>query len=219
LLKGRIVEVDQDPAFDYLQTRSELDRITHIERAELDSLFEGVGGKRVIGLNLRPFWQKYTGGTNTSTAALETRFLDELAPSLEELHAHHGGAIAFRFFPMNADRFGFSDLSAAYALGNRLAPGLDYRVWESEPGVDAVLAFLRRVHVAVTMRFDAAIFALSQGVPTIGIDYQFGRRGKVASLLEEAGHEKNLVRVDGFSRREFIDRLDLAVATSPARLD
>jgi polysaccharide pyruvyl transferase WcaK-like protein/MoaA/NifB/PqqE/SkfB family radical SAM enzyme len=214
LLRGRKVEVDQDPAFDYLQTRSELNGITKVEQAQLDSLFENVRGKSVVGLNLRPFWQKYTGGTASSAAELESRFLAELAPALEELHSRYCGAIAFRFFPMNADRFGFSDLATAYALGKRLAPGLDYRVWESEPGVDAVLAFLRRVSVVVAMRFHAAIFALSQGLPTIGIDYQFGRLGKVANLFEEAGHREDLLRVDGFSATVLVDRLQVAIGAS-----
>ena len=59
----------------------------------------------------------------------------------------------------------------------------DHKIIACGNGVDAVLALLRGLDAAVTMRFHASVFALSQQVPAIGIDYQVGGIGKVGELF------------------------------------
>jgi polysaccharide pyruvyl transferase WcaK-like protein len=89
-----------------------------------------------------------------------------------------------------------SDLSSAYRLQESVGPGTDYRIWEADPDVDGVLYLLRRVNAALAVRFHACIFAISQGVPTIGVDYYPGDGGKVSELMTDLGH-MNDIRVMG----------------------
>lgn len=213
LLGGRAVATDRDPAFDYLETRQALELITVAEQRSLEEVLAATGGRHVVGLNVRPFWKKYTGGR--SPESLEERFLDELAAALGRLEAEVPGRFAFRFFPMNADRYGFSDLTFGWRLAQRLGSRVDYRVWNAEPGVDAVLAFLRRCAVVVSMRFHGAIFALSQGRPTIGIDYQYGSAGKVATLLEERGQGRQVLRAETFEADDLMALVQRAVGIGP----
>ncbi len=46
------------------------------------------------------------------------------------------------------------------------------------------------------MRFHATIFALSQNVEVLGIDYRIGQRDKVAELLDDAGKGDQCTRID-----------------------
>ena len=52
--------------------------------------------------------------------------------------------------------------------------------------VPLLLHLLRRLDAAVAMRFHAAVFALTQKVPLIGVDY-FTGAGKVSELLADQG--------------------------------
>jgi polysaccharide pyruvyl transferase WcaK-like protein len=61
--------------------------------------------------------------------------------------------------------------------------------------------------VALTMRFHATIFAQSQGVPAIGIDYFPGAGGKVTSLLAESGAADDVTTVAAFSATWLAERL------------
>ena len=65
---------------------------------------------------------------------------------------------------MNAVQFGLSDLKSAYRIGRHMGDDVDYRVWEADASLDAVLALIRRLDIAITMRFHATIFALSQKI-------------------------------------------------------
>ena len=51
-------------------------------------------------------------------------------------------------------------------------------------------------YAAIAMRFHATIFALSQGLRTIGVDYRVGGRDKVAALLGDFGQSENCCRID-----------------------
>jgi polysaccharide pyruvyl transferase WcaK-like protein len=85
---------------------------------------------------------------------------------------------------MKSDQFGFSDLDVAYSIRERLSSQCDFRIWEYEPTINGVITLLRKVDVAICMRFHAAIFALSQDVKTIGLDYSLSGKGKVDALFE-----------------------------------
>jgi polysaccharide pyruvyl transferase WcaK-like protein len=97
---------------------------------------------------------------------------------------------------MNAVQFGLSDLRSAYRLARLLRGDVDFRVWDGDASIDGVVALLRRIDVAITMRFHATIFALSQSRRVIGIDYRVGRRDKVAALLDDAGKQDSHARID-----------------------
>ena len=97
---------------------------------------------------------------------------------------------------MNAIQFGSSDILSAYRLQRILGPGVDFRVWQADASLDGTVALLRRLDVAITMRFHATIFALSQNCKVIGVDYRIGKRDKVAELLDDAGQAENCARID-----------------------
>lgn len=183
----------KDPAFDYLATRTKLDAISMKEQASLDRVFAKPTAARVVAINLRPFWHKYSSASREDVAVTEELFLARFGQGLRAFA--QTAPITYVFFPMNPDQYGFSDLTSAYALREHLA-GVDFRIWEAEPGIDAVLALLRRVNAALTMRYHASIFALSQNVPTVGIDYQLGATGKVGALFAESGKSSALRAAD-----------------------
>ena len=124
--------------------------------------------------------------------AVEEKALVDLGAALRKLGRER--SIAVLFFPMNADQYGFSDLTIAAKLRRQL-DGVEYRVWHAEPGVDAVICFLQRVHVVVAMRFHACIFALSQHRPTLALDYSLRGMGKVGRLMQERGLAHEVVSV------------------------
>ncbi len=186
LLAGAHPEIVCDPAFDYLAGRGALTRLAPREVESLAELLAGSEGRVRVGLNLRPLWRKY-GGSAADAARLEQGLLDRVAEALRILDRSAPAPLSFVCFAMNADQYGFSDLSAAHALAGRVAGDVDLRVWRMEPGVDGVLHLLRLLDAALVMRFHAAIFALSQDLPCVGIDYAASGRGKVAELFEERG--------------------------------
>ena len=79
---------------------------------------------------------------------------------------------------MNAIQFGQCDLLSAYRIRRHLGSDVDFRVWQADASLDGVVSLLRRVEIAITMRFHATIFALSQECKVIGIDYRIGKRDK-----------------------------------------
>ena len=97
---------------------------------------------------------------------------------------------------MNAIQFGSSDLLSAYRIKRLLGSDVDFRVWEADASLDGVIALLRRFDTAITMRFHAAIFALSQECKVVGIDYRIGKRDKIAGLMDDVGQGENCTRID-----------------------
>jgi len=73
---------------------------------------------------------------------------------------------------------------------------VDFRVWQADASLDGVLALLRKFDIAITMRFHATIFALSQNCKVIGVDYRIGKKDKVAGLMDEFGQGENCARID-----------------------
>lgn len=192
----------RDPAFDYLDTRREtLTRIPPAEIGEMDAILEGTDGRPVIGVNVRPIRPEYTEGAGDRDPAeytrwVEARFEQRLADGMKQYHAQSATKPCFIFYPMNAIQFGLSDLRSAYRIKRLIGGEVDFRIWEADVSLDGVVAFLRRIDLVIAMRFHAAIFALSQGLPVIGIDYRIGKRDKVAALLEDFGHSDRCLRID-----------------------
>ncbi len=56
------------------------------------------------------------------------------------------------------------------------------------------------------MRFHAAVFALAQNVPLIGVDY-FTGAGKVSELLADQGRPEDACTVAKFTREWLVERL------------
>lgn len=217
LLRGLTAGVNRDPAFDYLETRGrELTRLPEVDRHWLERLLQDTGGRVTVGLNLRPIRADFTVGASAGsrvayTRFIEARFEERLAEAMRKLHAAITPAPCFIFFPMNAIQFGSSDLRSAYRVQRLLRGDVDFRIWEHDPGIDGVVALLRRLDIAITMRFHATIFALAQGTRVVGVDYRPGRRDKVAALLSQFGLDENCRRVDEMTTGWLYERL-LALA-------
>jgi polysaccharide pyruvyl transferase WcaK-like protein len=220
LMRGLEPEVGRDPAFDYLQTRSaSLSRLTAHDRIWIEKLLQGVQGRTLVGINIRPIRQKFTEMAGRQdrtehTRRMESRFEQRLAEGLRRFASESAIEPRFIFFPMNAIQFGQSDLRSAYRIKRLLGSGVDFQIWEADASLDGVVALMRRLDVVVAMRFHAAIFALSQGRPVIGIDYRVGKRDKVAALLSDFDQYKNCARIDEMSPDWLCERLT-ALSGSP----
>lgn len=180
-----------DPAFDYLKSRYE----TVMKSNQLpDSLTKILDTEKpVVGVNLRPLWKRYAqkGYSASYISRLEENFLTYFASAIEDQNP----SVRYVFFPMNADQYGFSDLNIAYRLSKKISDNIDYHIWEYEPDVDDIILFLNRVKACISMRFHGCIFALSQDLPTIGIDYGIGQKSKVVELFNDFGLKDNVVGV------------------------
>lgn len=213
LLRGLDPVVGRDPAFDYLETRGPLlTRLPQADRQWLDRLFRETEGRLTVGINLRPIRPDYTVGAPPAqraeyTRQIESRFEAQLAAAMRQFHDVSGARPCFIFYPMNAIQFGSSDLRSAYRLKRLLGETVDFRIWEGDPSIDGIVALLRRVDVAITMRFHATIYALSQGTRAIGIDYRPGKKDKVAALLDDAGQARNCCRIDEMTTDWMFERL------------
>lgn len=208
----------QDPAFDYLETRGKSLHLDYHEATSLNQLLKGTEDTKLLGVNLRPLWAKYAG-KGYDMEKVTDQFLDQLADGIKTLNTRLGGKLTVVSFPMNPDQYGFSDLESAQMLEERLAGTVEHRIWDAEPGIDAVLALLRRLDVVLAMRFHACIFALSQNTPTVGIDYSLGPQGKVGKLLSEAGHQDRLAKMESVSSEWIANKVEsiLLPQVEPAR--
>jgi polysaccharide pyruvyl transferase WcaK-like protein len=220
LLRGLRPVVGLDPAFDYLETRAPaLTRLPAMEQTALDEQLRDTQGRIVVAINVRPLRPDYTTGASATNLAgytrfVEARFEERLAAAMRQFHQTVRPAPCFVFFPMNAIQFGRSDLRSAYRLKRLLRGDVDLRVWEGDPGIDGVVALLRRVDAAITMRFHATIFAASQQRPVIGVDYRPGVRDKVAALMSDLGRGDDCGRIDEVTTAWLLDRLTALTATA-----
>ena len=213
VIAGCKIEIGRDPAFDYLDTRGKvLTRLPHHEPAEIKTLLSGTTNRPVVGINLRPIGHTYTPSARGRDQAAYTRQVEdqcerELAQGLMDYAHQTGTNPCFVFFPMNSIQFGMSDLRSAWRIIQHLEPGTDFRIWQADASLDGVVALLRRMDIVIAMRFHAAIFALSQNCPVIGIDYRIGKRDKVAAVLTDAGFEENCRRIDELRADWLAERL------------
>lgn len=196
----------QDPAFDYLETRH-----VGLDRKEVPPSLSRLlnTDKIVVAINLRPLWGKYASGpcTNESVRRIEEQCLNQFAACLEAGKSN----VRYVFFPMNPDQYGFSDLSIAFRLADKLSDAVDFQIWEHEPNVDEVCYLLRHAAVCVAMRFHACIFALQCQVPTIGIDYGIGQKSKVSELFDDRGLKKEVIGVEDMKAEWLTAKLDHAM--------
>ncbi|MGQ0734659.1 MAG: polysaccharide pyruvyl transferase family protein [Acidobacteriota bacterium] len=213
LVRGLRPRVGRDPAFDYLETRGPvLTRMPDADRQWLERLLTQTEGRVTVGINLRPLRPDYTAGAPAARRAeytrfVEARFEERLAEAVRQFHKATTPSPCFVFFPMNAIQFGSSDLRSAYRIKRLVRGEVDFHIWEGDPSIDGVIALLRRVDVAITMRFHATIYALSQRKPVIGIDYRPGTRDKVAALLADAGAGHNCGAIDTITTEWLVQRL------------
>jgi polysaccharide pyruvyl transferase WcaK-like protein len=204
LVAGLPVTVGRDPAFDYLATRGSLDRLAEHERRSVDALFAGVAPNALcLGVNLRPVLEQW----HAQGRGLLDRFVERLAQGMADFARSVPRPVVFFAFPMNAIQFGMSDLATAYRLHRALGARVDLRVWEADPQVDGVLYFLRRLDAVVAMRLHAAIFAMSQNVPVLGIDYFQGMDRKLTLLFDDVDRGRDVCSMDAFDPAWMVARL------------
>lgn len=187
-----------DPAYDYLHILPRKLDLSPDRIRNIDKLFEG-NQAGVIALNIRPLWNRY--GKN-GLFSIDT-FMNELVSLVLKMESR---GIKTIFFPMNADKYGFSDLDAAYVIRDKLPKDSIFTIWETEPSINEVVYFLRKVDRALCMRYHAVIYALSQNVKTIGIDYSLSGKGKVSTLFDNG---KDCVPINLFNS-EMVFKLIIA---------
>lgn len=205
----------QDPAFDYLATRGKhLTLLDSRFKQIIDSLTVKHANSVKVAVNLRPMWHKYiTSGK--SAIDIEDNIMNELASALDMISTDLDDNLVIFLFPMNADQYGFSDVSISYRLADKLK-GLRFEIVEYELGVDDVVYFLRQMDAVIAMRFHGCIFALSQNkANVIGIDYMSGGIGKVTELFEDINLSSNLHKIDTLNSHELHKTL-MSILAEPA---
>jgi polysaccharide pyruvyl transferase WcaK-like protein len=68
------------------------------------------------------------------------------------------------------------------------------------------------------MRFHGAVFALTQNVPLIGLDY-FAGGGKVTELLTDVGRAEDACEVTSFSPDWLVQRLTVRASGTESRVE
>ncbi|MCM1140040.1 MAG: polysaccharide pyruvyl transferase family protein [Muribaculum sp.] len=171
------VNWQKDPAFDYLKLLNADDLPELDRKLKIDKLIEQLGGGTKVAINLRPLWNKY--GEDFSVDSFWNKFAHDIDLLIEK-------DIQVVFYPMNSDQFGFSDLNVALELKDKLKNPRGFHILYTEPTINEIIYLLRKVDYAVSMRFHGAIFALSQGINTIGLDYDLSKekKGKIANLFD-----------------------------------
>ena len=212
LMEGLTAEVGRDPAFDYLEARGELDRLAPADAEAVDALLEGTEGSLKIGINMRPTLDQWRDLSDLSRDTVDPAFIAKLAEGLIAFARTSKRPVTFIFFPMNAIQLGMSDLSAAYELQRAVKGAIDLRVWEADASLDGVVHLLRRLDAAIAMRFHASIFAVTQNLPLIGIDYFAGSGGKVSELLSDLGRPEDASTVGRFTPEWLVERLTAATS-------
>ena len=217
LLTGLNVEVGRDPAFDYLAGRAVLDRLPSNDAAKVESLLSGAENSLKIGINLRATHDDWHDLSDLSQDTVDPDFMQKLGHSLIAFARRSRRPVTYVYFPMNAIQLGMSDLSAAYELRRAVRGAIDLRVWEADPSLDGVIHLLRRLDAAVAMRFHGAVFALTQNVPLIGLDY-FAGGGKVSELLTDLGQAEDACEVGRFSPDWLVEKLTVRSRGTESRV-
>jgi len=213
IVRGLSPKIGRDPAFDYLDSRPEqLTKVTDEDQRWIDRMLEGTEGRLVIGINLRPIRAMFTVGAPADqkvehTRRIVARFEQRLGEAMVRFAEVSDKPPCYVYYSMNSIQFGSPDLRCAFELLRHCGTKIDYRIWQADPGIDAVVALLRRLDLVIAMRFHANIFALSQGVPTIGIDYRPGKKDKVAALHQDRGTIDQVSRIDEMTVDWMVERL------------
>lgn len=183
-----LIEVFQDPAFDYIEQQNNMKILPH---HSLERLLDT--DKKIIIINLRPLWSKYSQ-LSIDLEKIEARIID----SFVQMMALFNKNFKFIFMPMNADQYGFSDLEMAYKLEKQIAnlnDKIDFSIWEFEPTINDTVYLLKKAKACISMRFHGCIFSLANNIPTIGIDYSMGSNGKIYELFKDRNLLENVIKV------------------------
>ena len=207
LMEGLTAEVGPDPAFDYLKAHEELDRLPSADAEATRGLLAGAENSLKIGINLRPTLDRWRDLSDLSRDTVDRIFMTKLAEGLIGFARASNRPVTYVFFPMNAIQLGMSDLSAAYELRRAVRGAVDLRVWEADASLDGVVHLLRRLDAVIAMRFHASIFAVTQDLPLIGIDYFAGAGGKVSEMLADLGCSEDGSTVERFTPEWLVERL------------
>jgi polysaccharide pyruvyl transferase WcaK-like protein len=70
-----------------------------------------------------------------------------------------------------------------------------------------VLYLLRKLDMALTMRFHACIFSMSQGLPTIGINYDPNVSGNIGQLFRDRERVEDVRRLNEVDIYFMVERL------------
>ena len=207
ILEQAEVNSGQDPAFDYLATRGVLTRLVERDRKAVDALLENTAGHILVGINLRPLRHVSSTHGEAYSRTMEERLFQHLAVAMTDYARLAPAPVTYLFFPVNLRQDGCSDLAAAWRLHRMLHKGLDLRIWEADPDIDAVLYLLRKLDMALAMRFHACILAMSQGLPTIGIDYDPDVSGNIEQLFRDRELAEDIRRLDVADIHFMVERL------------
>lgn len=206
ILENIDATIGRCPAFDYLETRQkQLTKLSKVDKDSVDSLLKDTKDRVLVGLNIRLIRHFYSDQKIGSSKSMENVFLKQLTEGLKLYSQQLKKPLTIIFFPMNLIQVGMSDLVAAYELQQQLGDEIEMRVWEADPDLDGVLYLLRHLDIALTMRFHACIFAISQHLPTIGIDYESG--GKVEQLFNDSGWGEDVCRMENLDGSWLSSRL------------
>ena len=187
----------KDPAFDYLRLIPNEIEIESRRRKRIDDILALSNGCKLVAINLRPLWNKYGTGFDFNV------FLKEFSIAMMELFRNN---IHVCFYPMNSDQFGFSDLNIAYKIQRLVDSDPKFHILETEPTISEAIYFLRKCNTAISMRFHGAIFALSQGIDTIGLDYDVtGSKGKIANLFNN--DKSRFINISNFTHDRLIKQI------------
>jgi len=207
VLAGIDAEVGRDPAFDFLAERRRPGRLPSSDRASIEEMLKDTDGRLRVAINLRPISHNWSHGGPGYARMIEDRLYERMAEGLIRFAAEAPRPVTYVFFPLNPIQFGDSDLASAYRLHRLVGGKVDFRVWEADPDMAAVLYLLEQTHMAVTMRFHAAIFALSRGTPVLGIDYRPGQGCKVEQMFHDLERHGDVCRMESFDVDWMVGRL------------
>jgi len=220
-LRGLAATIGSDPAFTYLESRGNrgdgLSMLRARDRRDVESLLQGAECKLKVGINLRPIRHLWCPKGESASRDAELQCLERVADAIVLTASKYPAR--FIFFPMNPIQLGESDLQSAWQLHKLVGRRADIRVWQGDPGVDGLLFLLRHLDVAVTMRFHACIFALSQAIPTLGIDYYAYAGGKVEELFKDRGLTADVARIDNLETAWLVEKLEAVAHSAGYRAD
>jgi polysaccharide pyruvyl transferase WcaK-like protein len=213
LLSGLSAQITRDPAFDYLETRLSLDRLSELDKRAVDALTAGAEGAVLVGVNLRPAHDQPAVTGKAAPQALTEDLIEGLSAALIQFAVNSDRPVRYIFFPMNAVQHGMSDMPAAFQLHRAVGTRIDLRVWESDPGLDGVLYLLRKLDLVIAMRLHAAIFSMSQALPVLGLDY-FQGGGKLTELFHDGDRSDCVRTIGAFEPDWLVERMESHIKTS-----
>jgi polysaccharide pyruvyl transferase WcaK-like protein len=200
--------VAEDPAFTWLASRTDCFHINPDERNITTP-------RLLLGLRDWPYHEFAAEMGNFEAEQLKLRFEAELLTGLEQLVEQHP-MLKVVPFPMCTNHLGFDDrwfYRRLFRNRPKLQPALDSSYLGAELSPDQAIAVYQSASAALTMRFHSLIFALSNGVPAVAVDYTLGR-GKVKSLAEK--YQVPYMGLDSINAEFLVSSLSPLLAGQPS---